>query len=122
MPATKIPAAKDTFGRALRTVRVAKEKTQEDFVHASSRTHISMLERGVNAPNLATIEALALELRVHPLTIVALTYSKAPSLDAVEQLLDLIRSEVSRLGVAEFALTNRRRKPLAGKVVSPKES
>ena len=112
----KIPAASDTFGRAFRTVRVAQGKTQEDFADGSSRTHVSMLERGVNTPNLGTIEVLALELNVHPLTIVALTYSTAPSPEAVEQLLNLVSKEVESLNVLEFVSANRRRKPQPGKV------
>lgn len=104
----KIPAAKNTFGRAFRTVRLAKGKTQEDFVQTSGRTHVSMLERGVNAPTLTTIEGLAAELKVHPMTIVALTYARQPTDEGVAQLLELVRTEVDALGVVHFSLPNAR--------------
>jgi transcriptional regulator with XRE-family HTH domain len=88
-------------------------KTQEDFVQTSGRTHISMLERGVNAPTLTTIETLAAELKVHPLTIVALTYSGQPTEEGVSQLFELVRAEVKALGVAQFSLPNTRSRSMA---------
>jgi transcriptional regulator with XRE-family HTH domain len=103
VPSSKIPAAKKTFGRAFRTVRLAKGKTQEDFVQTSGRTHVSMLERGVNAPTLTTIEGLASELRVHPLTLAALTYAPQPTEEAIASLLERVKAEVAALGVAKFA-------------------
>jgi transcriptional regulator with XRE-family HTH domain len=103
VPSLKIPAAKKTFGRAFRTVRVAKGKTQEDFVQASGRTHVSMLERSVNAPTLTTIEGLASELNVHPLTLVVLTYAKQPTSKAIDPILELVKAEVAALDAITFA-------------------
>jgi transcriptional regulator with XRE-family HTH domain len=107
----KIPAAKNTFGRAFRTVRLAKGKTQDDFVHASGRTHVSMLERGVNAPTLTTIEGLASELKIHPLTLAALTYAAQPTAEAIAVLLERVRAEVTALGAVKFAPSKSRSRP-----------
>lgn len=110
MPRPKPPSAKETFGRAFRTVRIAKAKTQEDFVEHSGRTHVSMLERGVNTPTLTTLEGLAAELKIHPMTIAVLTYSTAPTVEAVRKVLDVVAKEVADLGVANFVMPNERGK------------
>ena len=69
----------------------------------------------MNTPNLGTIEVLALELNVHPLTIVALTYATATSPEAVDQLLKLVSKEVESLNLSGFVPANRRRKVQLGR-------
>lgn len=65
---------RDAFGAALRLVRLKRELTQEDFSIVSSRTFVSMLERGATTPTIEKIEALSSVLEVHPMTLMAITY------------------------------------------------
>lgn len=66
--------AHSDFGKALRIIRKAKNMTQEDFGDVSSRTYLSLLERNQKNPTLSKIEGLALNLGVHPATLVTLAY------------------------------------------------
>jgi transcriptional regulator with XRE-family HTH domain len=65
---------KDAFGAALRLVRRKRGLTQEDFSLVSSRTFVSMLERGATAPTIEKIEDLCSVLAVHPTTMFVITY------------------------------------------------
>lgn len=66
------------FGAALRTLREAAGKTQEDFV-GIGRTYLSELERGLKTPTLETIVRLATELGVLPTRLVELATISEPS-------------------------------------------
>ena len=59
------------FGEALRTLREAAGKTQEDF-SGIARTYLSELERGLKTPTLETIVRLSSELGVSPTRLVEL--------------------------------------------------
>lgn len=85
------------FGPALRHVRKAKALTQEDFDVPSSRVHISALERGVRQPTLGKIDELAAVLKVHPLSLLALSYCKHLTADEVRRLCDKVVQEVGSL-------------------------
>ncbi|MFJ3262494.1 helix-turn-helix domain-containing protein [Pseudomonas sp. NPDC086581] len=65
---------KERFGKALRLVRLQRSLSQEAFALVSSRTFVSMLERGKTSPTLEKLEELCSVLGVHPATLVALTY------------------------------------------------
>lgn len=65
---------KKAFGLALKTIRVAKMRTQEDFGIVSSRTYVSSLERGLKSITLEKLNGLASVLNIHPLTLVTLSY------------------------------------------------
>lgn len=69
--------ADNSFGAALRKLRLARGLSQQAFVTVVSREHISRLERGVSQPNLEVVEALANVLGVHPLSLLALSYQQA---------------------------------------------
>ena len=84
------------FGAALRTARKAKKMTQESFEGVSSRAYLSLLERGLRSPTLKMIEALAEELKLHPLTLLALTYVQADPAQS-DCLLELVASELEEL-------------------------
>lgn len=86
------------FGPALRHVRKAKALTQEDFDVPSSRVHISALERGVRQPTLGKIDELAAVLKVHPLSLLALSYCKHLTSEEVRRLCDKVVQEVGSLG------------------------
>lgn len=68
--------ADNSFGAALRKLRLARGLSQQAFVTVVSREHISRLERGVSQPNLEVVEALANVLGVHPLSLLALSYQQ----------------------------------------------
>ena len=59
---------KVVFGRVLREVRKGKNISQEHLAHEAGleRTYISMLERGINQPSIATLIAIAKVLEVRP--------------------------------------------------------
>ena len=67
----RVPPQAD-FGRALRQLRAARGLVQEDMLLATSRRHISRIEQGHQIPSVRTIEVLAEQMQVHPLTLVAL--------------------------------------------------
>jgi transcriptional regulator with XRE-family HTH domain len=85
------------FSNALRRVRRAKGMTQEDFDQVSSRVYVSALERGIKQPTLSKVDALAAVLGVHPLTLLALSYSTKLSADDVKRLCERIATEVDAL-------------------------
>lgn len=69
-------ATSHSFGRGLRRARRARGLVQEDFATTSSRTYVSLLERGEKSPTLAKIDELCSTLQLHPLTLVMLGYVK----------------------------------------------
>ena len=58
--------AEQAFGRVLRSVRQQRGLSQEElgFESGFHRTYISLLERGINSPSLATIVRLSSVLQV----------------------------------------------------------
>lgn len=92
------------FPRAFRTARVAKGIPQEAFDLVSSRTYVSLVERGINSPTLSKIDELVRVLGVHPLTVLALSYAKTPTSAGVAGLLERIATEIEALDVSEFAV------------------
>jgi len=77
---------KKGFASALKKIRKAKKLTQEDFSDSSSRTYLSILERGLKSPTLEKVDALAKTLEVHPLTLLTVAYSKIDGRDHNEIL------------------------------------
>jgi len=71
--------------------------TQEDFDRISSRVYISALERGIKQPTLPKVDALANLLDVHPLTLLALSYSSKPTADEVKRLCERVVNEAAAL-------------------------
>jgi len=87
------------FGRALQALRKTRGLTQEDFSLVSSRTYLSVLERGLKSPTMSKLEELGELLEVHPVTLFALGYAPndAKGIDALceqvrSELLDLAKS------------------------------
>lgn len=85
------------IGKAIRIVRKARGLTQEDFSDISSRTYLSSLERNLKSPTLEKLAQLATVLRVHPVTLVALSTLAAPDMRRVRELLALLDHELSSL-------------------------
>ena len=90
-------ADQDFFGQALRRARKARGMTQEDFSTTSSRTYVSMLERGERSPTLAKINELSETLGIHPLTLLALAYAGPVSAAELRKLLAEIEREATSL-------------------------
>ena len=63
------------FGLALKSFRLAKGYTQEDFADVSSRTYISSLERGLKSPTIEKVNDIAYEMKICPVALMVLTYS-----------------------------------------------
>lgn len=85
------------FANAFRKIRRARGLTQEDFFDGSGRTYISELERGLKHPTLVKIDQLAGPLKLHPLTVLALSYSGKDSMAALDNLLAQVRQEAEVL-------------------------
>ena len=75
----------------------ARSPTQEDFSDSSSRTYLSSLERKLKSPTLDKLAQLAAVLRVHPVTLVALSTLAAPEMRRVMELLTLLDRELGSL-------------------------
>ena len=89
---------KSNFPRALRSIRKARGISQEEFDQISSRTYISAIERGIKVPTIGKVEQLAEVLRVHPLTLLAMSYLNARSQPAdVARLITIVASELAEL-------------------------
>ena len=85
------------FARALRQARKAHKLTQEDFSAASGRTYISALERGLKSPTLEKIVSLAETIKIHPLTLLTLTFMQTRAGSTVEQLWTQVERELKKL-------------------------
>ena len=82
------------FANAFRKVRRARGLTQEDFFDESGRTYISELERGLKHPTLVKIDQLAGPLKLHPLTLLALSYTaNDDSMITLDNLMTQVRQE-----------------------------
>lgn len=82
------------FGKSLKALRTARGATQEDFSLQSSRTYISLLERGLKSPTLDKLEVLAKVLKVHPLSLLSLTYLQAEGGRDLDGLFDRVRKDL----------------------------
>ncbi|GGM29795.1 DNA-binding protein [Pseudomonas asuensis] len=92
---------RNSFGQALRLVRQSQGLSQEDFSIVSSRTYVSLIERGGTSPTLEKLDSLCRALDVHPVTMIALTYLLGTgSLEDYETLLSRVSNELMKL-VAE---------------------
>ncbi len=63
----------------------------------SSQTYVSSLERNLQSPTLAKVEALAGALEVHPLTLLALAYIRPHTTAAVQRLLREVERELREI-------------------------
>lgn len=89
---------RDSFAKAFKLARRSKSLTQEDFSIISSRTFVSLIERGGTSPSLDKLDSLCTVLNIHPVTLLAFTYllgSEEPG--DVEGLLDKVCDELKGL-------------------------
>lgn len=85
---------REAFAKALRTARKAHGFTQEDFSEVSSRTYVSILERGQKSPTLNKMNDIANTLGVHLLTLVTLAHVQKKNVQELDALLEKVRKEV----------------------------
>lgn len=88
---------KEAFGATLRQVRLQRGITQEEFSLVSSRTNISLLERGKTIPTLGKLEELCAVLGVHPVTLLAACYLRKDISIDIGSFLDHVRNELHAL-------------------------
>ncbi|CDY78038.1 Transcriptional regulator, PbsX family [Caballeronia glathei] len=85
------------IGQAIRIVRKARGLTQEDFSDVSSRTYLSSLERNMKSPTLEKLTQIASVLKVHPVTLVALSSLPSPFAADVRRLMSVLERELDTL-------------------------
>lgn len=85
---------KKAFAKSLKELRTMKGVTQEDFSEVSSRTYISMVERGLRCPTLEKIDEFAGVLGVHPLALLCLTYMHKEGHQNLERLIGRVETDL----------------------------
>ena len=66
---------------------------QEDMLLATSRRHISRIEQGHQVPSVRTLEVLAEQMQIHPLTLIAVAYCSELDATSVSELLKTLKSD-----------------------------
>lgn len=97
MPTRKSDPPKAAVGRALRTLRAARDLKQEDLISTISRRHIGRLEQGHQLPSIGMVEHLAEGLHVHPMTLLAVAYARKFDTASVEKVLKAVRADIAKL-------------------------
>lgn len=61
-----MPSLRKKFGLRLRSIRKARDLTQEEFAEELriSVDFLSLIERGINAPSFETLDQMATRLRI----------------------------------------------------------
>lgn len=85
---------KEAFATALRTTRLRRGLTQEDFGIISSRTYLSTLERGLKNVTLEKASDLAHRMNVHPLTLLVESFLLLDPDTDFDSLVERIRREI----------------------------
>ena len=91
-----------SFSRALRAIRNARGLPQEAFDLVSSRTYVSALERNLKEPTLSKVTELAMVCKVHPLTMLALSYCASAKPAELDRLMARVKKEVEELGLSDI--------------------
>ncbi|WP_110948814.1 helix-turn-helix domain-containing protein [Pseudomonas bohemica] len=87
---------RSAFAITLQGLRSQLDLSQEDFSVVSSRTNISLLERGKTIPTLEKLTQICTVLKLHPLTVMTLCYSKLDDMPA-DELLKRVTTELQFL-------------------------
>lgn len=93
MPSRKRLSPQADFGRALQQLRAARGLLQEDMLLAISRRHISRIEQRHQVPAVRTIEMLAEQMQIHPLTLIVAAYCPDLDTSSVNELLKVVKSD-----------------------------
>ncbi|MCF5806214.1 DNA-binding protein [Pseudomonas coronafaciens pv. zizaniae] len=81
------------FASTLRFMRRHSSVLQADFEGGVSQSHISRLERGESSVTLERLEEIAAQLKMHPLSLIALTWGATEQIPPAE-LLERVRQEL----------------------------
>ncbi|MQQ35496.1 helix-turn-helix domain-containing protein [Pseudomonas sp. SZ57] len=81
------------FASTLRFMRRHSSVLQIDFEGGVSQSHISRLERAESSVTLERVEEIAAQLKIHPLSLAALTWAASEQV-APAQLLERVRQEL----------------------------
>ncbi|MEO7323222.1 MAG: helix-turn-helix transcriptional regulator [Dokdonella sp.] len=87
---------KRSLPAALKLARKARGLSQEAFADVSSRTYMSTLERGMKSPTLNKLAAICQVLSIHPMTLLALSYTGGNASE-IDALVARVRRELSAL-------------------------
>jgi transcriptional regulator with XRE-family HTH domain len=65
-----VPSLRDKFGQRLRTIRLARKLSQEQFSEllGISVDFLSLIERGINAPSFENLDVFSAQLNI-PLSV-----------------------------------------------------
>lgn len=91
---------RSSIGKGIRSARLARNLSQEDFVAVSGRTYISELERGTKTPTVTKIDQLAAMMRLHPLTVLTLGYCKTPTQREAAAVMSRVSTELHEVFAA----------------------
>ena len=105
--------SKQNLGKAFRAVRQAACLSQDDFSFASSRTFVSVIERGIKSPTIEKLSQLSLVMNSDPAVVVLLaTLLERRGGDPAEELHRVVEAVEalysSRRAVAKVVRTPRK--------------
>ena len=80
------------LGSALKQARMHVGRSQES-IEGVSRTYVSVLELGKKSVRVEKLDAIARSLKIHPLTVLALTYADLEASN-IDELLSKVKKEV----------------------------
>lgn len=85
------------LGFAIRAIRKSRKLSQEQFDVVSSRTYISVLERGIKGATLEKLDQISGVLGVHPAALVCVAYALADGKGSPGLVIEEISSEAKAL-------------------------
>ncbi|WP_243055243.1 helix-turn-helix domain-containing protein [Pseudomonas sp. BP01] len=85
------------LAQALRSIRTSRGLTQEDLGDVSSRTYVSILERGLKSPTLEKLVDLAVRMDVHPLSLLTEAFLLTGKESDIEELFARVRQDLDSL-------------------------
>lgn len=97
MPSRERTHPQADFGRALQQLRAAQGLVQEDMLLATSRRHISRIEQRHQVPSVRTIEALADQMKIHPVTLIAAAYCEDLDVASVNEIFQRVKADFKKI-------------------------
>jgi len=88
------------FGVTLRQIRLQKGLTQESFALVSSRTNVSLLERGGTTPTIDKLEELCSTLGIHPVSLMAACYMRKEHEGDIRKFLSHVEDELQLISMS----------------------
>lgn len=85
---------RSAFGTELKRIRLKKKLSQEAFALVSSRTNISLLERGGTTPTLKKVDDICSVLGVHPVSLIAACYLRDDNQRNIHEFIKHVEAEL----------------------------